>query len=191
MILGRALRNFSLMEKPRFCRVDRSTIPAQARILLNTKDNHQDSIPKASFPRGYQPLYPARNEIRPGPGLASPPRWSKRGPSETCAASGLSARTFRNCVRRRRSQAAVPEFATISAIDFTTTFGADNSFSQVITFTSTGSAIFVTTAVSTNSADSWLTIAPRYYGSGLGAPLQHHGDRQPDRYTRQRPIFGH
>lgn len=64
-ILGRALQNFLLTMKTRFCRLDRSTISAQSPILLTTKDNHRDDIPKASFPRGYQPLYPARNGIRP------------------------------------------------------------------------------------------------------------------------------
>ena len=65
---------------------------------------------------------------------------------------------------------AANQFSTIPTLNFSTTYTVDTAMSQVITVTSTGTAITFKAAASTNSGGSWLTINPSNYGFGVSTP---------------------
>lgn len=66
---------------------------------------------------------------------------------------------------------AANNFATVPDLYFSTTYTVDNPISQVITVTSTGTAISFKAAASTNSGGSWLSINPSNYGFGVSTPF--------------------
>jgi hypothetical protein len=66
---------------------------------------------------------------------------------------------------------AANQFVPVAGLTFSMTYTGDNPLSQAIAINSTGTPIYFTASVSTNSGGSWLSVTPSYYGSGYPTPV--------------------